>query len=413
MSALLNIVIPALNLWDLTAKCLRSLAEHTPDGNCLVTLVDNGSTDSTPAEAPALGRSLFGDRFAFVRNERNLNFGPACNQGATTQDATFVLFLNNDTLLTPGWTAPLLEAFAADDSLGAAGPLLLYPGSRRVQHCGIAFAPTLAVEHLYEQFPADHPALGRRRDLQAATGAALMLRRTVFDACGGFFPDYVNGSEDMDLCCRVREKGLAIACIPGSTVLHLASATPGRFGHDDANAALLRRRCPDGFAPDLHALAREDGFELRLTPWLTAHLALPAEREAELGRILAGPPDPARWLETLLAEPLWAGGYAALGDYLEERGLWGEAVELRFLQTSFFPKVDSYKALRRAAGKAGHLDLAKDAAARLERIAALLADRVRLSGMAASAAARLRDQGEETLARQCEEIGGGAALSRK
>ena len=404
MSALLNIVIPALNLWDLTAQCLRSLAEHTPGGNFAVTLVDNGSTDATPAEAPALGCSLFGDRFSLVRNERNLNFGPACNQGAAAREAAFVLFLNNDTLLTPGWTAPLLEAFAADDTLGAAGPLLLYPGSRRVQHCGIAFAPTLAVEHLYEQFPATHPALARRRSLQAATGAALMLRRGVFDACGGFFPDYVNGSEDMDLCRQVRSRGLTVSCIPGSTVLHLASATPGRFSHDDANAALLRRRCPDGFAPDLHALAREDGFELRLTPWLSAHLALPAAREEELNRGLAGPPDPARWLETLLAEPLWASGYDAVGAHLEERGMWAEAVELRFLQTSFFPLANSYKALRRAAGKAGHLDLAKDAAARLEHIAALLADRARLSGMAASAAARLRDQGDEELARQCEGI---------
>jgi len=407
VSTLLNIVIPALNLWDLTAQCLRSLAENTPGGNFAVTLVDNGSNDTTPAEAPGLGRSLFGERFVFVRNERNLNFGPACNQGAAAVDAAFVLFLNNDTLPAPGWTAPLLEAFTTDGKLGAAGPLLLYPGSRRVQHCGIAFAPTLAVEHLYEQFPAGHPALARRRSLQAATGAALMLRHAAFDACGGFHPEYVNGSEDMDLCRQVRGMGLTVSCIPGSTVLHLASATPGRFSHDDANAALLRRRCPNGFAPDLHALAREDGFELRLTPWLTAHLALPEAREAELGRILAGPSDPARWLETLLAEPLWQGGYAALGAHLEERGLWAEAMELRFLQTSFFPLADSYKALRRAAGKAGHLDLAKDAAQRLEHIAALLADKQRLTAMATAAAVRLRDQGEEDLARQFEEVGKG------
>ena len=318
----------------------------------------------------------------------------------------FVLFLNNDTLLTSNWTAPLLAAFLEDPGLGAAGPLLLYPGSRRVQHAGIAFAPTLAVEHLYEQFPAGHPALARRRRLQAATGAALMLRQAVFDACGGFCADYVNGSEDMDLCRQVRRRGLAVSCIPGSTVLHFASATPGRFSHDDANAALLRRRCPDGFVPDLHAQAREDGFELRLTPWMSAHLALPPAREAELNRGLAGPADPARWLEGLLAEPLWAGGYAALGRHLEGRGLWAEATELRFLQACFFPTVETYKALRRVAGKAGHLDLARDAAARLEHIAALLADRPRLAATARAAAVRLRDQGDEDLARQCEEIAG-------
>ncbi|MEW5772119.1 MAG: glycosyltransferase family 2 protein [Thermodesulfobacteriota bacterium] len=405
MRILLNIVIPALNLWDMTARCLRSLAENTPGTSFRVTLVDNGSDDPTPAEAPDLGRSLFGDRFGFVRNEENRNFGPACNQGAAACEAEFVLFLNNDTLLTPGWNGPLLAAFLEDPGLGAAGPLLLYPGSRRVQHAGIAFAPTLAVEHVYEQFPASHPALARRRKLQAATGAALMLRSAVFASCGGFHPDYVNGSEDMDLCRQVRRTGLTVSCIPESTVLHFASATPGRFSHDDANAALLRRRCPDGFVPDLHALAREDGYELRLTPWLSAHLALPAARESELDRILAGTPEPARWLEALLAEPLWRGGYAALGRHLESRGLWAEATELRFLEACFFPQVETYKALRRAAGKAGHLDLARDAAARLEHIAGLLADRQRLAAAARAAAARLRDQGEEELALECEGIG--------
>jgi hypothetical protein len=405
MSILLNIVIPALNLWDTTANCLRSLVENTPGTSFRVTLVDNGSTDPTPDEAPDLGHALFGERFTFVRNEENLGFGPACNQGAAAGEAEFVLFLNNDTLLTPDWTIPLLAAFAQDPGLGAAGPLLLYPGSRRVQHAGIAFSPTLAVEHLYEQFPATHPAVLRRRKLQAATGAALMLRQSVFRACGGFFPEYVNGSEDMDLCRQVRRMGLAICCIPESTVLHITSATPGRFTHDDVNAALLRRRCPDGFVPDLHALAREDGFELRLTPWLSAHLVLPAEREAELNSALAGPPDPARWLGTLLADPLWAGGYTALGRHLEGRGLWAEATELRFLEVCFFPTVESYKALRRVAGRAGHLELARDAAARLEHIAALLADRPRLTAMAHAAAARLRDQGEEDLAQQCEAIG--------
>lgn len=409
MRTLLNIVIPALNLWSMTAQCLRSLAESTPGQSFRVTLVDNGSTDITPAEAPVLGQALFGERFACLRNEENLGFGPACNQGAGACEAEFALFLNNDTLPAPGWTAPLLAAFLEDPGLGAAGPLLLYPGSRRVQHLGIAFAPTLACEHLYEQFPGTHPALSRRRRLQAVTGAALMLRQAVFQACGGFFPGYVNGSEDMDLCRQVRRMGLTISCIPGSTVLHHASATPGRFAHDDANAALLRRRCPDGFTPDLHALAREDGFELRLTPWLSAHLALPRDRERELAAHLSGPPDPARWLEILTAEPLWAGGYAALGRHLEGRGLWAEAVELRFLQACFFPTVETYKALRRAAGKAGNLDLARDAATRLEHIAGLLADRERLAATARAAAARLRSQGEEELALVCEGIAGGAS----
>ncbi len=127
----------------------------------------------------------------------------------------------------------------------------------------------------------------------------------------------------------------------------LSPAPPPAGFSPDANASLLRRRWPDGFVPDLPGRAREDGFELRLTPWLTAHLALPPARERELNQALAGTPDPARCLETLLAEPLWQGGYAILGRQLESRGLWAEATELRFLQACFFPTQETYKALRR------------------------------------------------------------------
>jgi GT2 family glycosyltransferase len=121
---------------------------------------------------------------ACVRNERNRNFGPACNQGAAAGQAEFVLFLNNDTLLTPGWTDPLLAAFREDPTLGAAGPLLVYPNSRRVQHPGIAFAPPLACEHLYEQFPASHPAWPEA-EVQAVTGPRSCCRGTCSPPAAG------------------------------------------------------------------------------------------------------------------------------------------------------------------------------------------------------------------------------------
>jgi hypothetical protein len=56
-----------------------------------------------------------------------------------------------------------------------------------VQHLGIAFSPTLATEHLYANFPANHRVVGLRRSLQAITGAAFMLPKALFLDAGGFY----------------------------------------------------------------------------------------------------------------------------------------------------------------------------------------------------------------------------------
>ena len=120
----LSVVIPVHNKWELTAACLRSLAEHTPGGDVAVIVVDNASADDTSGACPALGSSLFGRRFRYRRFENNRNFGPACNAGAALADSDLLFFLNNDTLLTPGWLPPLQDALAAEPDLVGVGPLL-------------------------------------------------------------------------------------------------------------------------------------------------------------------------------------------------------------------------------------------------------------------------------------------------
>ena len=117
-----SVVIPVFNNWELTRACLQSLREHTSGIDVEVVVADNASSDATARELLPLGEALFHGRFQRLRFEKNRNFGPACNAGARAATAPFVFFLNNDTLPTPNWSAPLLEAFQADDSLGAVAP---------------------------------------------------------------------------------------------------------------------------------------------------------------------------------------------------------------------------------------------------------------------------------------------------
>ncbi len=411
MSLQLSVIIPVWNCWELTRNCLTSLREFTPGNFMQVLVVDNGSSDETPSHLPALGKQLFGQNFVHLRNEQNLGFAKACNQGAALAQAEMLFFLNNDTLLLKDWLAPMLAAFRQDAKLGACGPLLLYPDGKSVQHLGIAFSTTLATEHLYANFPKNHPVVSRRRPLQAITGAAFMLPKKLFEACGCFFEGYINGSEDLELCARISEQGKSLAVVPQSQIIHLESQTPGRSEHDNANAELLNQRCRGAFAPDLHRHAKRDGFSLALTPWLELFITLHPEQEKELCRLFApgfeaeeNSPQtslqisPGLWWQGVQKEPLWQTGYELLGSFLEQNGSFQEASGVRLLQSYFFPLIPTFRALARVAEKSGNPELAEQAIKKIEHITKQLEDVDTLLDKSQKLTAWAKKAGEQELA---------------
>jgi GT2 family glycosyltransferase len=346
-----SIIIPVYNQWHLTEQCLRSLCQYTSREDIQVIVVDNGSTDETAGACGVLGQELFGERFEHVRLVENINFGPGCNLGASRADADFLFFLNNDTLLTPGWLPPLLRAFEIRPDIGAVGPLLLYPDQDRVQHLGVTFTPTNHVTHLYHYFPSTHPVVKCERSLQAITGAALMIPAGVFRHAGRFCEEYRNGYEDLDLCWNIRSLGMTLRCEPESRVYHLTSQTPGRFNDENHNAHVLARRCQGAFYPDMHRFAHADGYELRLTSTLAANIVR-VRSEAEIKDFGME----RLWAE-VLAEPLWETGYELLLDLFFKQRMWDAALDVLQLQQSYFSTEKVVTGLARVASRLGDAEL--------------------------------------------------------
>ena len=291
-----SIVIPLYGQWPLTEGCLRSLAASTRDLPDLEVLaVDNGAAafPGDGASCASLGRALFGERFCYLPQPENRNFAGACNIGARAARGRWICFLNNDTTQEPGWLGRLLDALTApDDPPDAVSPLLLYPagadGPARVQHLGVAVGPSMRLAHLYEHFPAGHRVTRRPRRFRILSGAALTLERERFLAAGAFDEAFRNGFEDVELCQRLArpaDSAPRLACVPEAVVWHLCGQTPGRNAHEEHNRAVLAERgAHDFFRPDLHLYLNEDGYILRLTPWLTWQPALPPAAEARLLR---------------------------------------------------------------------------------------------------------------------------------
>ena len=348
---MISIIIPVFNKWDLTAACLRSLREHTPEYDYEVIVVDNASSDATATELHFLGQSLFGARFQRIRFEQNRNFGPACNAGAAVASAPLLFFLNNDTLLTPGWMPPLLAALAEDPKLGGVGPLLLYENNT-IQHLGVTFEPQ-SVHHLYQDFPSDHPVARKRRYFQAITAAALLMPADLFRKHGGFYEEYRNGFEDVDLCLRIRATGKVFSCVLESVIYHLESQTVGRHDTEIDNALLLYQRCGHLFRPDKHVFGREDGFVPFIDDAFGIRLRMTAEAETALCREAKGL-SIQHWYALTRAHPLWLAGREFLAQTLEQQGhaddalfFWAEIGHIEMRE-------ERYERLIQAATQAGN-----------------------------------------------------------
>ncbi len=215
-----SIVIPVHNHAALTQQCLDTLlisGGHEPQFEIVV--VDDASTDDTPELLAS-----YGEQIRVVTLTANQGFARACDAGAETARGNSLVFLNNDTVPTPGWLTALVRHADAHPAAGVIGSKLLFPDDS-VQHAGIAFGPNGLPHHIYAGFPKDHPAVNESRRFQAVTGACCLVRRRVWDDAGGFDTSFINGWEDVDFCLRLGAAGQEIRYCHESVVYHLETAS--------------------------------------------------------------------------------------------------------------------------------------------------------------------------------------------
>jgi GT2 family glycosyltransferase len=213
-----SIVIPVFNQWSYTEKCLSALRANTKETPIEIIVVNNASTDETSRQLAVMCSEW--KELRTITLDSNTGFSPACNVGAEASRAPLLLFLNNDTEVHAGWLPPLL-AELCDPAVGIVAPKLVNPGGRTINHAGYVFGAG-AFYGIYSEHPADHPSVNKKRDYQALLGACILMSRELFLDVGCFS---LEGLEDIDLCLKVRRRGLTCRYLPESVVTHVGSVT--------------------------------------------------------------------------------------------------------------------------------------------------------------------------------------------
>ncbi len=218
---LVSIVIPVYNKIDYTVACLRSLVQHAGAAAFEVIVVDDASSDTTAERLAHIGG------IRVIRNAQNLGFVGSCNAGAEAARGDFVLFLNNDTVVTAGWLEALLRCFDEEPDAGLVGAKLVYPDGRLQEAGGIIFSDGSGWNYGRFEDPAD-PRYNFRRETDYCSGAAILIRRELLARLGGFDTRYAPAYyEDTDLAFAVRAAGLKVFYEPRAVVIHFEGVTAG------------------------------------------------------------------------------------------------------------------------------------------------------------------------------------------
>lgn len=255
----IRIVIPTRDQGLLVETAVRSLMETAAAPQRLaVVVVDNGSTaEETRA---ALGR-VSSAGIAVERIDEPFNWSRLNNLAVAGAQEDILLFVNDDTqMLTPHWDRRLTETLA-DERIAIAGARLLYP-DETVQHAGVMLGFG-ATEVLHEGLGCPRAMGGpsgrwrRPRGAAAVTGAFMAVRRSAFEALGGFnATDFAIGYSDIDLCLRARDMGWLVAYLGDVEALHFESKTRGfnntveRAAFDQVELVSFRRLWGAGASDD-------------------------------------------------------------------------------------------------------------------------------------------------------------------
>ena len=206
-----SIIIVNYNGKELLQKCLDSLLKVNYD-NFEIILVDNNSTDGTVEFITKNHPSLI-----IIKLDSNKGFAEPNNVAAKISKGKYLLFLNNDTVVTPNFIFEMVKVMETDKKIAICQSLLLKPDGSVdssgdfIDHLGVVYNSKTKIDEI--------------REVSSAKGASMLVRSDIFEKLDGFDQKFFVTFEDVDLCWRSWILGYRVLIIPTSIVYHEGGIT--------------------------------------------------------------------------------------------------------------------------------------------------------------------------------------------
>jgi GT2 family glycosyltransferase len=263
-----SVIIVSWNTKQLLRQCLNSLISNFESQisklRTEIIVVDNASVDGSwemvEQEFPQV---------KLIKNKSNLGFAKGNNLGAAEATGELLFFLNSDTVIKSGSIEKLALFLSQNSKLGAVSPLLLN-NDETIQRdpaylCPPSFGRAVfyynrwlknLVSYFWPDVLFSRINLKKATDVEQLSGAALMIRKKVFEKIGGFDEEFLFYFEDVDLCFRLRKAGYRLMVLPQTQIIHYGGESTKRVIQKEGeerryflNFASLFLFCEKHYAP--------------------------------------------------------------------------------------------------------------------------------------------------------------------
>jgi GT2 family glycosyltransferase/glycosyltransferase involved in cell wall biosynthesis len=218
-----SVIIVTYNNLALTKLCLESVIRNTEYPDYEIVVVDNNSKDDTPAYLRALAEKHAG--LKIILNSENYGFAKANNQGIAQATGEYIVLLNNDTVVPPGWLSRL-SWHLRDQQTGAVGPVTNFAGNEA--KIEVSYRTWVEMEAFAKEY-----TWARRHQVAGIHMLAmfcLAMRREVYDRIGPLDEQFGIGMfEDDDYSIRIKQSGYDVICAADAFVHHFGQAAFGKL----------------------------------------------------------------------------------------------------------------------------------------------------------------------------------------
>lgn len=221
------VVILNWNGSEMLRRFLPSVVQYSSLENVEICVADNASSDDSC--------SIVAHDFPMVRLirlDRNYGFAEGYNRALSQIESEYVVLLNSDVEVTEGWLETMVDYMDAHTDVVACQPKVLSWSERdRFEYAGACggyidrYGYPFCRGRIFNVIEKDKGQYDSIRSVFWTTGAALFMRLAAYRAVGGLDSRFFAHMEEIDMCWRLRSRGMQLVCIPQSVVYHVGGGT--------------------------------------------------------------------------------------------------------------------------------------------------------------------------------------------